>query len=123
MAKVDLLKQLEMIDTLKDRVQSILSDLEDLRKSILESEKKAYDPSPTQGVTLIDIFNALEKKKHKNARFKLRQLCRDNNIETLDEFLKLSPSDFATYRNIGTTTVYQVREVIESFGIVWSDAT
>ena len=83
---------------------------------------KTSDPSPTQGVTLIDIFKALEKKKHKNARFKLRQLCLDNNINTLDDFLKLSPSEFKTYRNIGTTTVYQVREVIESFGIVWSDA-
>ena len=83
---------------------------------------KTSNPSPTQGVTLIDIFKALEKKKHKNARFKLRQLCLDNNINTLDDFLKLSPSEFKTYRNIGTTTVYQVREVIESFGIVWSDA-
>ena len=123
MAKVDTLKQLETIDALKKRVQSILNDLEDLRKSIEKSERNAYNPSSANGVTLFDVFEALEKRKHKNARSKLRQLCRNEKISTLDEFLKISPSDFLKYRNIGSNTVYQVREVIESFGIIWSDAT
>ena len=56
MAKTDTLKQLEMIDALKNRVQSILDELDILRKSIEESEN-AYNPSSANGVTLDDVFN------------------------------------------------------------------
>ena len=59
MAKSDTLKQLEMIAALKNRVQSILDELEVLRKSIAESEK-AYNPSSAKGVTLDDVFNVLQ---------------------------------------------------------------
>jgi len=55
MAKMDTLKQLEMIDALKNRVQSIHDELEILRKSIAESEN-AYNPSSANGVTLDDVF-------------------------------------------------------------------
>ena len=59
---------------------------------------------------------------HRFSRSKLRKLCRTYNIKTLDELLQISPSAFVTYKGIGTTTAYNVREVIESLGIVWSDA-
>ena len=123
MATKDTLKQLEMIDTLKTRLQSLMDDLDVLRRSIEECEKKAYNPSSANGVTLDDVFKALEKKSHRNSRFKLRELCRSNNISSLDEFLKISPNAFVHYKGIGPTTAYQVRVAIESLGIVWSDAT
>ena len=122
MAKTDTLKQLEMIDALKNRVQSILDELEVLRKNIAESEK-AYNPSSAKGVTLDDVFKVLEKRKHKSSRFKLRELCKGKNISTLDEFLRIPPREFIDNKGIGRATVYEVRDAIESLGIVWSDAT
>ncbi len=122
MAKSDTLKQLEMIDALKNRVQSILDELEVLRKSIAESEK-AYNPSSAKGVTLDDVFNVLAKRNHKSSRFKLRELCKSKNISTLDEFLRIPPREFIDNKGIGRATVYEVRNAIESLGIVWSDAT
>lgn len=123
MAKIDTSKQLEMIDSLKILVQSILNELDTLRNCIVESDKKAYTHSSANGVTLEDIFNTLKKGNHKNSRFKLRELCKNNNINTLDEFLKISPREFITYKGIGRATAYEVRDAIESLGIVWSDAT
>lgn len=123
MATIDTIKQLEMIDALEDRVKSILYDLNELRKSILESEGRAYDPSRSKGVTLNDVYKVLERNKHKSSRFKLREFCKSENIETLDDFLNILPRQFVQYKNIGKTTSYQVREAIESLGIVWSDAT
>ena len=122
MAKTDTLKQLEMIDALKNRVQSILDELDILRKSIEESEN-AYNPSSANGVTLDDVFNVLAKRNHKSSRFKLRELCKSKNISTLDEFLQISPREFIENKGIGRATAYEVRDAIESLGVVWSDAT
>jgi len=122
MAKTDTLKQLEMIDALKNRVQSILDELDILRKSIEESEN-AYNPSSANGVTLDDVFNVLAKRNHKSSRFKLRELCKSKNISTLDEFLQIPPREFIENKGIGRATAYEVRDAIESLGVVWSDAT
>ena len=123
MAKKETLKQLDMIDALKKRMLSFLDDLDSLRRNIEESEKRDYNPSSSKGVTLQDVYKALEKRKHKSSRSKLREICRNNDINSLDDFLKISPKEFVRYKGIGSTTAYQVREIIESFGIVWSDAT
>lgn len=123
MTKIDTTKQLEIIDSLKIRVQSILNELDTLRNCLVESGKKSYTPSSANGVTLEDIFNALKKGNHKSSRFKLRELCKNNNINTLDEFLKISPREFITFKGIGRATAYEVRDAIESLEIVWSDAT
>ena len=123
MARTDTLKQLEMIDSLENRVKSILNDLEVLRRSIVESEERSRVPSPAKGVTLDDVYKALVQKKHKSSRFKLREFCKAENIGTLDDFLNIPPRDFVRFKNIGKTTSYQVREAIESLGVVWSDAT
>jgi len=122
MAKTDTLKQLEMIDALKNRVQSILNELEILSKSIAESEK-VYNPSSANGVTLDDVFNVLAKRNHKSSPFKLRELCKSKNISTLDEFLRIAPREFIENKGIGRATAYEVRDAIESLGVVWSDAT
>ncbi|MBQ7553809.1 MAG: hypothetical protein IJT46_05580 [Bacteroidaceae bacterium] len=122
MAKMDTLKQLEMIDALKNRVQSILEELEILRISIAESEN-AYNPSSSNGVALDDVFNVLAKRNHKSSRFKLRELCKSKNISTLDEFLQIPPREFIENKGIGRVTAYEVRDAIESLGVVWSDAT
>ena len=122
MAKTDTLKQLEMIDALKNRVQSILDELDILRKSIAESEN-AYNPSSANGVTLDDVFNVLAKRNHKSSRFKLRELCKSKNISTLDKFLQIPPREFIENKGIGRATAYEVRDAIESLGVVWSDAT
>ena len=123
MAKKDILKQLEMIDSLENRMKSILDDLNALRKNILESEERSCDPSRSKNVTLNDVYKVLERNKHKSSRFKLREFCRSKNIETLDDFLNIPPRQFIQYKRIGETTSYQVREAIESLGIVWGDAT
>lgn len=123
MAKIDTIKQLEMIDALEDRVKSILYDLEALRKCIAESEEMSYNPSRAKGVTLNDIYKVLERKKHKSSRHRLREFCKSENIATLDDFLEIPPRDFVRYPNIGKTTCNQVREAIEGLGVVWSDET
>lgn len=123
MAKVDTAKQIATIDALKVRVQSILDDLDLLRKNIEESDNNVYTPSSANGVTLNDVLKELDNKKHKSSRFKLRELCKDNNINSLDDFLKISPSAFERYKGIGPTTAYHVRKAIEGLGVVWSDAT
>lgn len=122
MAKIDRQKQLKTIDAIKAQLQSILKDLDVLRASVIESEKTDYRPSSANGRTLDDVFKVMEARKYRLSRSKLRKLCRTYNIKTLDELLQISPSAFVTYKGIGTTTAYNVREVIESLGIVWSDA-
>ena len=111
--------QLAMIDMLDYRLRAVLYDLGLLRKSIEEFCNDTKSPPIATGATLKDVYAKL--KKHRGSRANLRAVCRANGINSLEEFIKISPSEFMRNKGIGPKTVQDVREAIESLGIVWSD--
>lgn len=111
---------LAKMDMLDYQLRTALYDLNKLRERIVDCLNPQETPPPTPTTaTLKDVYNAL--KKHKSSRHKLRTLCKENGINTLEEFLKISPSGILDYKGIGPKTVYDVRVAIESLGVVWSD--
>lgn len=76
-------------------------------------------------ITLNDICAriGLSKKGKRKWSRKVKQILLNNNIDTLDKLLSIKPDDFLNLEGVGKTTLYHTRKAIESFGIVWSDAT
>ena len=116
-------EQLAKIDMLDYRLRAVLYDLNLLRKSIEASCNTSNTPNTplsTNDTSIKEIYKNL--KKHRSSRSNLRSFCKAKGINTLEELLKVSPSEFIEFKGIGPKTLYDVRVAIESLGIVWSDA-
>lgn len=113
-------EQLKLIDGLEKKLRNALEELALLKESLLE------EPSPTastdtNGITLEDVYAAIGNRK-KSYAYRLRTFCKEKNIDTLEEFLHIPPSEFINYKGIGITTLHIIRKSIEGLGIVWTDA-
>ncbi|MCR5433046.1 MAG: hypothetical protein K6F20_01485 [Bacteroidaceae bacterium] len=112
--------QLAKIDVLDSRLRAILFDLSLLRKS-LEASNSNIDVSPAAKDDLLEtVYQKLRKRKASRSNF--RSFCKANSVNTLEDFIKYKPSTFLRFKGIGPKTLTDVREAIESLGVVWSDA-
>ena len=112
--------QLAKIDLLDSRLRAVLFDLSLLRKS-LEASNSNNDTSPAGIDNLLKtVYQKL--RKHRASRSNFRSFCKANRVNTLEDFIKYKPSTFIRFKGVGPKTLKDVREAIESLGVVWSDA-
>lgn len=76
-----------------------------------------------KNLTIDDICAKIGSTKKSRKRYgnAVKQILRDNKIDSLEKLLSLRPSDFMAFEGVGKTTLYHTRKAIESFGFVWSD--
>lgn len=112
-------EQLKMIDGLEKKLKDALEELAVLKESLLDNPSTTAS-TETNGVTLEDVYAAIGNKK-KSYAYRLRNFCKEKNIETLEDFLRIPPSEFINAKGIGVTTLHIIRKSIEGLGIVWTD--
>lgn len=113
-------EQLKMIDGLEKKLKDALEELAVLKESLLDNPSSTAS-TDTNGITLEDVYAAIGKRK-KSYAYRLRTFCKEKNIDTLEEFLHIPPSEFINAKGIGITTLHIIRKSIEGLGIVWTDA-
>ena len=76
-------------------------------------------------ITLDDVIEGIgtSKKMKKKWAVKVKRILKENDIDSLEKLLSLTPSGFLSLEGVGRTTLYYTRRAIESFGIIWSDVT
>lgn len=74
-------------------------------------------------ITLDDIcaeIGSTRKSKKKWSRL-VKSVLDENNLDSLEKLLALTPSEFKRMRGVGPTTLQHLRKAMSKFGIVWSD--
>lgn len=79
----------------------------------------AYAAKDIKCLTLEDLCNELIYLNKKGAMRKLRRYCYDNNIETLQDFIKINPEQFKQSNKIGSMTVLRITKALQNLGIDW----
>lgn len=113
-------EQLRMINSLEQKLKVALEELAVLKESLLDNPSPAVR-GDTNGATLEDVYAAIGSRK-KSYACRLRAFCKEKNIDTLEQFLHIPPSEFINAKGIGVTTLHIIRKSIEGLGIVWTDA-
>lgn len=67
--------------------------------------------------TLIDLYEALGSKKHYAVR--LRTALEKQGINSLGEFLSLTPGQLLDLENVGPGTLLQVKKALNKLGVTW----
>jgi DNA-directed RNA polymerase alpha subunit len=109
------LEQNKLINRISSQLKDALKDLESLKHGI--NEIKMQPKIPAQ-VTLDDLYKALGNYKPAYKNW-LKAAVEENNIQTLDELLRLRPREVKKMKHIGITTLYYIREALEDLGVQW----
>ena len=67
-----------------------------------------------------DLYDAIGQKKASYIN-RIKGYCKENNINTFEEFIAITPSEFVCTKGIGTYTLRVVNKALERLGVVWKD--
>lgn len=70
------------------------------------------------GYTLDDLYEAFGKRKHPYA-VRLKNVLKKYKINSLEEFLNLSPGELLDLENVGYGTLLQTKKALEKLKINW----
>ncbi len=112
-------EQLKMIESLEQKLNDALTELEELKANILHPIPMVSE-NDTNEKTLLDVYRALKNINQSNAN-RLRIFCQKRGIDTLEQLLMISPSELKKTEGIGVYTLQQIEQAIDSLGIVWND--
>ena len=74
-------------------------------------------------ITLDDVYSEIgstRKSRKKWSRI-VKNILEENNIDTLEKLLALTPSGFKRLNGVGPTTLQHTRKALSKLGIAWSD--
>lgn len=105
-----------------DKLESIEKDVNEIREYL--SQTKADTATNVtaktdfkQDYTLEDLYREFGSKVSLAQR--LRTALQRRNINTLEEFLSLSPGELLELDNVGYTTLVRTKKALNKLGIKW----
>ena len=111
---------------LLDRLQNIEREVKEIREYLSQSEKGAVapvdfplaiEPEFKLGYTLEDLYREFGSKK--SLAHRLKMALQKRNINTLEEFLSLTPGELLELENVGYETLLRTKKALNKFEIVW----
>ena len=122
-------EQLKTITDIENKLLDALKELAILKAAITNSKSEAEAPAhPLQvlnvlqdigSLTLNDLYNAIGIKRKRSYIYKVKTYCRENNINTLEEFLNVTPGTFLKEPGVGLNTLNEVNKALNKLGIDW----
>lgn len=105
-------------------------ELDNLKRDIQNIDQSRFNPSGNNtlplpegddiltGLTLDDLYKAFGKNK-KSYAFRLKKALDTIRINTLEEFLMLTPGDLLSLENVGYKTLTLTQKSLKKMGIEW----
>ena len=109
-----------------DKLQNIEKEVKEIRDYLSLSESGtvtpadsplAIEPDFKMGYTLDDLYREFGNKVSLARR--LKSALQKQNINTLEEFLSLTPGELLDLENVGYDTLLRTRKALNRLGIAW----
>lgn len=127
MTKQEIIDKIEEISKI---IESASMELDNLKRDIQNIDQSRFNPSGNNtlplpegddiltGLTLDDLYKAFGKNK-KSYAFRLKKALDTIRINTLEEFLMLTPGDLLSLENVGYKTLTLTQKSLKKMGIEW----
>ena len=106
---MDKTDQIKLIDKTSKKLDNSIKELAKLKKSLLQAENQ---PS----YSLDEIIEAVEKRKY-GFGYSLKRIFRENDINTIEEFMNLTALDLIKMKDVGGVTLKYVLDALSRMGI------
>ena len=116
MTKKEIIKKLEIIESEVKEVKEYLSQ----EKSIIVPQAAfslPIDPDFKLDYSLDDLYREFGSKVSLARR--LKSALQKRNINTLEEFLSLTPGELLDLENVGYDTLLRTKKALNKLGIAW----
>lgn len=93
------------------------------RKKPVEQVQEIITAEQLKQLTLTEFCSEMGRgeKAKKVWGSKVKRLLLNNQIDTLEKFLAMTPSEFEALKGVGPSTIKHVRNAFAHFGLEWSD--
>ena len=109
-----------------DRLQNIEREVKEIREYLSQSEPRADKPvdfplaaelDAKLDYTLDDLYKEFGNKVSLARR--LKTALQKRNINTIEEFLSLTPGELLELENVGYDTLLRTKKALSRLGIAW----
>ena len=114
------LKTVTELENLEIKLQDVLTEVTKLKLSIMRENNMRVIPKNVDNITLDDFYTTIGKNR-KSYIYRLKEYCKENEIDTLEQFVSVPPKEFICKKGIGTSTFRVVKKALENLGIAWID--
>lgn len=116
MTKKEIIEKLEIIESEVKEIKEYLSQ-ENAATTPNTESPLPIDPDFKLGYTLEDMYREFGGKVSLARR--LKSALQKRNINTLEEFLSLSPGELLELENVGYDTLLRTKKALNRLGIAW----
>lgn len=111
---------------LLDKLQNIEKDVKEIREFLSQDERKTtalavsplgIEPDFKLKYTLDDLYREFGSKVSLARR--LKTALQKRNINTLEDFLSLTPGELLDLENVGYDTLLRTKKALSKLGIAW----
>ena len=115
MTRKEIIDKLESVEKELKEIRGYLSQIE---QTVMPVESPlAVEPGFKLEYTLEDLYREFGKKKPYATR--LKTALKRRNINTLEEFLSLTPGEILELESVGYKTLLYTKKALDRLGLVW----
>lgn len=106
-----------------DKLESIERDVKEIKEYLLQGMPNAVEPNESidsdfnLGYTLEDLYREFGSKK--SLAHRLKTALQKRNVNTLEDFLSLTPGELLDLENVGYDTLLRTKKALGRLGIAW----
>lgn len=109
--------------TVLEKIETIENELRWIREQIVQNMNEVAHTDDSIhnfniGYTLDDLYNSFGNSKKHYAK-RMRNALQQQGINTLPEFLALTPGQLLELDNVGVGTLLQTKKALDRLGISW----
>ena len=106
-----------------DKLESVERDVKEIKEYLLQGMPNAVEPNESidsdfnLGYTLEDLYREFGSKK--SLAHRLKTALQKRNVNTLEDFLSLTPGELLDLENVGYDTLLRTKKALGRLGIAW----
>lgn len=109
-----------------DKLDNVEREMKEIREFLSQSESGArtpvilplaIEPDFKMEYTLEDLYGAFGNKK--SLAHRLKSALKKRNINTLEDFLSLTPGELLDLEGVGYDTLLRTKKALSKLGLVW----
>lgn len=106
-----------------DKLESIERDVKEIKEYLLQGMPNAVEPNESIDsdfnlrYTLEDLYREFGSKK--SLAHRLKTALQKRNVNTLEDFLSLTPGELLDLENVGYDTLLRTKKALGRLGIAW----
>ena len=117
MTRKELIDKLQNIEKNVKEIKEYLSQRESGADKLVDFPFAAIEPDFKLGYTLEDLYREFGSKVSLARR--LKRALQKRDINTLEEFLLLTPGELLELENVGYDTLLRTKKALNKLGIAW----